>query len=518
MVHTTDTALSTGPRPAGRDSSGRDRRMPGWAPRAACLLAAMVLTGLTVGNLIVPAAAWIAPALMLRFVRQSSVWVGLGLGALAQVLAHEVAWHPVVPLAGWMLYALPAAIGLVFFVPCAVDRLLAPRLRGMAATLVFPSALVVSEFLYTRAGLGSWGALAYSQYGDLPLLQTLSLAGLSGLTFLIGWFAAAVNHLWEGGLAWPGARRPLAACGALIVAALLFGGLRLAMTADPVPTVRVAGLTIDNIDVFRDSWGPLTRGQPLTAEAAAAARPQTLALQQALLERSRAEARAGAKLVVWSEANAMVFREDEDAFLQAGRALAREEGIYLFMAMATLTPGAPLAENKLVVIDPEGQVRGQYLKSHPTPAEASVPGTGRVGLIDTPFGRIAWAICYDFDFPALIRQAGRAGADILIDPSWDNRAITPMHTQMAAFRAIENGAALFRQVNDGLSLAVDAQGRTLGQMDHGATTGPVKTLVADLPTRGTRTLYGLVGDVLPALCGLGLLVLTVRARRGPRAA
>lgn len=488
-------------------------RSPAAVARWACLAGAFACTCLTVGNTVAPVAAWLAPVLMLRFVRRSSPVVGLGAGMLAQIAAHIIAWNPVLPFEGWLLYALPVLIGLVFFVPYVVDRLLTPRLGGLAATLVFPSALVTAEFLYSRAGLGSWGAIAYSQYGNLPLMQTLSVTGLAGITFLIGWFAACANHAWERGLATPAARLPLVASGTLVVAVLLLGGLRLSTTG-VVATVRVAGITIDNLAVFLDTWGPLTTGRTLTAEAAAEARPKTLELQQALLDSSREQARAGARIVVWSEANALVLKDDEAAFIQAGQRLAREEDVYLFMAMATITPGQPLAENKLVVIDPKGRVHGQYLKSHPTPLEASVPGNGRMGMIDTPYGRIAWAICYDFDFPELIRQAGNKRADIMIDPSWDSAPITPMHSYMSTLRAVENGAALFRQVNDGLSIAVDAQGRTLGQMHHGSVQGAVKTLIVDMPTKGTRTLYGRTGDVVPMLSALLLVAFTIRARRG----
>ena len=66
----------------------------------------------------------------------------------------------------------------------------------------------------------------------------------------------------------------------------------------------------------------------------------------------------------------------------------------------------------------------------------------------------------------------------------------PLHTQMALFRGIENGAALFRPVNGGLSMAADARGRVLA-----ATRGPV--MVADLPKWGRRTAYPFLRDLLP---------------------
>lgn len=498
---------------AGRPATGA-RPLPRTAGLA-YLLVALACTSLSIGNAMVPVAAWLAPVLMLRFVRRSPLAFGLALGALAYAAAHIVAWRGVLPFQGMMLVGVAGGVGLLLFTPVAIDRLVAPRLTGLPATLVFPAAWVAVEYLFMQAGFGSWGAVAYSQYGNLPLLQLLSVTGLSGITFLIGWLASSANMAWEG--EWQAAaRRPLLACIGAIGLVLALGGARLTLVRHEAPTVRVAGITVDNMAVFRNSWGPLSYGKPLTAAAAERARPQARKLQAELLARSREQARAGARIIVWTEANALVFKSDEPAFVREGQALARQEGIYLFMAMATMTPGAARAENKLLLVDPQGRVHGSYLKSHPTPGEASIPGDGRMRLLQTPYGLLAWAICYDFDYPALIQQAGRAGADILIDPSWEHRGMNPLHSQMASYRAIENGAALFRPVNGGLGLAVDGQGRVLAMMDHETTAGAAKTLTADLPTRGGRTLYSVTGELVPFASAALLVLLVIRSWRGSK--
>jgi apolipoprotein N-acyltransferase len=478
------------------------------------LALALACTAFSVGNNAV-AAAWLAPVFMLRFVRRSSPAVGLGLGALAFVVGHDLAWRGAIVFEGLTYHLVAAGVALVFFLPVVADRLLAPRLPGLASTLVFPAALVATEYAWAHAGLGSWGAAAYAHWGDLPLLQVLAVTGLWGPAFLQGWVASVVNLLWESDWRGPAARRAGLAAAAVLAAVTLAGGLRLALDPPRGPTVRVAGIAADNIAVFKDTWGPLARGRALTPELAERARPAAAALQQRLLSRSREAARAGAKIVVWSEGSALVLKDQEAAFVADGRALARQEGVYLFMAMATVTPGAPRAENKVVAIDPAGTVRSTYLKTHPTPAEASVPGSGRLPVLDTPYGRLAWGICYDFDYQDLIRQAGRAGADILLDPSWDSFGMDPMHSHMAALRAVENGAALFRIVDDGLSLAVDHQGRVLAAMDDRTPVGGVSVMVADLPVRGARTPYARFGDwlawaCLAALAGLGATALLRR--------
>jgi apolipoprotein N-acyltransferase len=134
-------------------------------------------------------------------------------------------------------------------------------------------------------------------------------------------------------------------------------------------------------------------------------------------------------------------------------------------------------------------------------------------MLDTPFGRLSAAICFDADFPRLLAQAGARRADIVLVPSNDWRAIDPWHTQMASFRAIEQGVNLVRHTSQGLSAAFDYQGRALATMDHYAATE--RTLVSQVPTRGVPTLYAWLGDwfAWATLAGLALLALRLVLHR-----
>lgn len=493
---------------AQRRGAARSARLP-WR-RVAALAAGAAAMSLAHGNFSIPAAGWLAPFLLLLGLRDGGrMRMGAGLALL--VAAQAFAWRGALPFQGASYFAVTTAVALVTFLPYLVDRWLYPQLRPPLSTLVFPLALVSVEFLFSRAGFGTWGLIGYSQAGELPLLQLLSVAGLPGLAFVLGWTGSVAADVCFHGLKDEPRARTTLALAVFLAALLVAGGLRLAAGPGNQATVRIAGVTIDNDAVFRDTWGPLTYGNPLSAPQAAATRPGTLALQQALLSRTEEEVEKGASIAVWSEGAALVLDRDEPDFIAAGQRLARERGVYLFMAMATMSPGAPLVENKVVVIDPNGRVRDVYLKSHPTPGEMSRRGDGRIGWMDTPHGRLAWAICYDFDYPELIRQAGRVGADILIDPSWENAEMTPLHTEMATFRAIENGAALFRPVNEGLSLAVDSYGQVLARLNHFAEPGPERVLVADVPTAGAATLFPWTRDAIPWLCLAGLFLLAGKA-------
>jgi apolipoprotein N-acyltransferase len=181
------------------------------------------------------------------------------------------------------------------------------------------------------------------------------------------------------------------------------------------------------------------------------------------------------------------------------------------MGMVVLEPGEP-ADNQVVGITPEGTVAFTYLKSFPAPGEGSRPGDGQVAWMDTRWGRIGVAICFDYDFPGLIRQAGRAGVDIMINPSDDTPAIDPLHPHMAILRAIENGFTMIRPAQGARSIAVDGYGRFLAVQEA---THPERHFAVDLPTRRIPTVAPHVGDLLTyaSVAGLTLTLATAIRRR-----
>jgi apolipoprotein N-acyltransferase len=138
-----------------------------------------------------------------------------------------------------------------------------------------------------------------------------------------------------------------------------------------------------------------------------------------------------------------------------------------------------------------------------------VLGDGKLRALDTPYGRLSSIICFDGDFPQLLAQAGALRVDVMLDPSNDWRAIDPWHTQMASFRAIEQGFNLIRQTSFGLSAAYDYQGRRLAAMDHYQTTD--YAMISELPTKGVRTICSRLGDWFAWLCAAGLASLIVRS-------
>jgi apolipoprotein N-acyltransferase len=78
---------------------------------------------------------------------------------------------------------------------------------------------------------------------------------------------------------------------------------------------------------------------------------------------------------------------------------------------------------------------------------------------------------------------------------------------------VENGFSLVRHTNDGLSAAVDYQGRVLSRMDHFTAGEPV--MVSEVPIEEVTTVYSRIGDSFAWLCVAALVWLVGRvvARR-----
>ena len=464
----------------------------------------------------VPLAAWLAPVFMLRFVRRQSFKVGLPVAYVLLVAAFAFQFRGMVPIPGVAYYIFLVVWGIPLVLPYIIDRLVAHKLTGLTASLVFPTAWAATEYVMSRGLYATWGSAAYSQYGNLALLQVLSVTGLWGITFLIGWFAAVCNWLWEEGLDSKQARAGAWLFVGTIATVMLLGGVRMALFPPSSQTVRVASISKRKVEPeLADAVSGRMFAGTATSEDMDAIQRWATAMDDDLLSRAEREMQAGAKIVFWGETNAPVLKEDEAAFVARGGDMAAKYHVYLGMALGVWNRGkTPPLENKLVLIQPNGHVAWEYNKARPVPGRETalqVRGDGKLRALDTPYGRLSSIICYDGDFPQLLAQAGALGADVMLDPSNDWRAIDPWHTQMVSFRAIEQGFNLIRQTSQGLSAAFDYQGRRLAAMDHYQTTD--YAMVSQVPTKGVRTVYSQLGDWFAWLCLAGLISLTVLSLR-----
>lgn len=497
-----------------------EKRTHSWLPLSLLAAASLCLLFAN-GRDTVALCAWLAPLLLLRFARWGPARMRLPAAYLTLSLTFAFQFRGMIPFPGAAFYIFSFGIGLALLLPYVADRYLAAQRPGLARTLVFPLTLVCIEFLLSLGPYGTWCSIAYSQSGQLMLLQVLSVTGLYGITFLIGWFAAVGNALWEAG-GTSAATRELTAFGLVIGAVLTFGGGRLVFFAPRSRTVRIASITGPDPDAlpeperFRQLSARLFAGEQLSDTEVAVVRRRATDIADVLLAQADAEGRAGARVITFGEGEFPVLKADEPHLVQRCASLARERGMYLGLPLATLDVGRlPSVEDKLVLVTPSGDVAWRYLKTQLVPGfemREFARSEGQLPLAITPFGRMSGAIAFDMDFPALLRQAGRQRADLVIVPEDDSRNIDPLHSEMAVFRAIENGFNLVLHASDGLSLATDYQGHVYGRMDRYQSSEHV--LVAQVPTRGVATLASRIGYWFPLVCFLALLAVAKSDKSG----
>ncbi len=480
-------------------------RVSGWGASLAILLAGALLIGFSMGNWLAPPAAWIGPVLVMRYARDHGGWRGFALLFIALAVAFIIGFGSVWTSSGWplpLVVSLPVLYGLLWSLPFLADRLIGPRLGGFPSTLVYPLAATTIEFVNGHANpVGAWAATGFTQYGNLPLMQLASVTGMIGITFLMGWFASVVNWAWENRVRGAGVRRGLTVFGTVLALVFIFGFLRL-IPASSGDTIRVAGINADSTHALKE---------PMAQLSDTAARRQLFQTHwDAFAGATAREAQAGAEVVVWPETAGVIFDSDEAAYTARAQDLAREQAIYLAVPLWTWTEDTLVpVDNKLLVIDPAGSIVIEHVKYGGAIFEGTVVGDGTLQTANTPFGVLSGVICWDADYPAVIQQSGQNGTGLLLVPSADWFEIDPVHTQMAVFRAVENGYSLVRQTELGLSMAVDPYGRELAQTDFFRSTD--RTMIAQVPTAHVDTLYTAFGRWLGWVCLGGFLVLVVWA-------
>lgn len=465
-------------------------------------------------------AAWLAPVFLLRFVRLQKPKIAIPITYLLLMATFAFQFRGMVPIPGLAYGIFLIVWGIPMVIPYALDSVLAHRLNGFAAALVFPATWAATEYVVSRGIYGSWGSAAYSQFGNLPLMQIVSVTGLWGIAFLIGLFASVCNRLWEDGLRSKNARLGVLVWAIGVATVMILGGLRLTTFPPSSQTVRVASISRRDLQPeLSDAVSSRMFAGQSTAEGLVAIRAWAGAIDNDLLSRAERELQSGAKIVFWGETNAPVLQEDEPTLVARGSELAVKYQAYVGMALGVVDRGTPAKlENKLVLIQPNGQVAWEYNKAHPVPgpeAAMQVRGDGKMRPLDTPYGKLSSVICFDGDFPQLLAQAGAMGADLVIDPSNDWRAIDPWHTQMVSFRAVEQGFNIIRQTRRGLSAAYDYEGRQLSAMDDYHSSD--HAMIADVPTRGVHTIYSKLGDWFAWLCVALVAALATMAFRSGRA-
>ncbi len=209
-------------------------------------------------------------------------------------------------------------------------------------------------------------------------------------------------------------------------------------------------------------------------------------------------AEQGAKLVVLPEFFAIMGISEEDKLKvkeQEGKGpiqdflskTARRHNIWLVGGSIPLAASVPdKVKNSCLVFDDKGMQVARYDKIHLfslalgnesyDEAKTIEPGN-RVVVVDSPFGRIGLAICYDLRFPELFRAM--KDVDIIVLPSAFTETTGKMHWEvLVRARAIENLAYVIASAQGGYhvngrethgnSMIIGPWGRVLDRLPRGS--------------------------------------------------
>lgn len=477
--------------------------------------------------------------LLLFYWRSNRWWVSLVITLPLFVITTFISQQGFIPYPPPVLAGISLLLSIIFLLPFLLDRVWYQKLPPVLQCLLLPSLANLFNLYLSQGPTGAMGYIANHLVEWAWLMQWAAFIGIFGIGFLMYLTATVVFHIWQKAIS---GKKPyrLAAGLVAVMLVLFFGGqYRLQSGTDQLKnaaTVKVATLTAEHtpvskafyeahtgkvVDIPRD----MDQSDPVnlalqvalmdfkdnanTSQYAPVWEALELHFQQVMGEAERAVAQ-GAKMIVFSEGLFITTLGRQGEIIREAKAFSARHEVYLFVSIGALIPDVqfpenPVIENKIVVIGPSGEVLDTYFKNVPVPdIDPSVPGDGQMRAIDTPYGRVAYAICYDTDFPDLMRQVGKLKADLLVVPTGDWKAISPYHTRATNIRSIENGFSQVRAVSGGLSSAVDAYGRYLATDDYFADQDHL--MIAEVPMHAVSTCYTFWGEV-STYCSFMILII-----------
>jgi apolipoprotein N-acyltransferase len=380
---------------------------------------------------------------------------------------------------------------------------------GEGALWLAPAFWVAGELLRAHALTGfPWGLLGYAPYRRLALIQVAAWTGVYGVSGLV--------VLVNAGLAWAVLRRTWRSAGAAL---LLAGG----------PLLGVAALGERLLGPAAPGGGPPGRAPRGSVPVAvvqgnieqglkwdAAYRDQTL---QVYADLTRAAA-PGMRLVVWPEAAVPAYLRLDPAAVRWLTGLAGEVGTPLLVGAPDAERDGPRTRylNSAFLVR-GGGLQARYDKMHLVPFGEYVPLKGLLSFVeaiaaevgDFSAGRapvvfalegaaFGTVICYEVIFPDLFRRFVAGGARFMTNitnDAWFGDSGGPLqHLAMVPLRAVENGVAVVRAANTGVSALVAPSGAiapVLPLMERGV-------LRLDVPLRVGQTFYTRAGDVFAYAC------------------
>lgn len=470
----------------------------------------------------------ISICVMLYYFRQHKWWVSMGIMFPLTVVTTFIANQGIIPFPPPMLAIISIMLSIIYLLPFLLDSIVHRKLPLLLKLLLLPSLSNIFNLYMTKGPMGSMGYIANNLVDINWLMQWTSVMGIFGIGFLMYLCATIVVQLITSYKERKFDKRLLAITSFALVIMVIFGFTRLNQGKrylNDANSVMVATITNEQTPFGEALYESYTGIKKVIDREMSQSDPINMTVQAAMMDfkdnsdktkyaqvvtviddqfnylmtQAQKAVDMGAKIIVLSEGEVITIKDHEEKFIMAVQSFAKENQVYFFLGMGSLIPNAvfpesPFIENKIIVIDTKGVIRDTYFKNIPIEGvDPSVPGNGKMRILETPYGRLSYAICYDTDFPDLMRQVGQLEADLLLVPTGDWKDISPYHTKITNIRSIENGFAQVRAVSGGLSSAVDPYGNYLATDDYFEDIDHL--MIVDVPMKAKATFYTKFGDL-----------------------
>jgi len=371
----------------------------------------------------------------------------------------------------------------------------------MARIVTFAMYYAAAEWLRGHLFTGlPWNLPAYSWGASLAILQSASLVGAYGLSFLTILFGASLAEL----LARP--RRIVLPLSLLAVFVVLWlgGEIRLGLT----PTQMVANVNLRVV-------------QPNVPQDEKYRREFVRRNWRRLVDLSLTKPRPSSTIIIWPEAAPPVLLQNAPTALEQIGAMTGSSNILITGNQRRAVDAAhnPNFYNSLYIFGHDGVLLSTYDKFHLVPFgefmpfEATLRDLGITKLVDFPGSfaagdgphtyRLPGApdvgplICYEILFPGAVTGERRPQWLVNVtDDSWFGPWAGPrQHLLAARVRAIEEGLPVVRSANTGISAVIDPLGRVLFSLGL----DQMGEIDSALPRALATPLYARYGDIAFAL-------------------
>ncbi len=456
--------------------------------------------------------AWFALVPLLASIHHAQNHLqALGFGLISGILFFffSLHWLTHVSTVGWMLVVLMQAVYIMVFAWLAYLGIKS-HLPVVFKVLWIALAWTVMEFLRSEMpvfGFG-WNLLAYSQSAYVPVIQFANVLGAYGMGFLIMLVNASLFYAWFERKVWKTALSLIAVVILVLGGLWSYGTMTLAKPVTPTEYLRVS-IVQGNI--------------PQSVKWELMAKEKILEIYEKLTQLAALEQ---TDLILWPEA---AFPGYFNRDLQAERISRLAQEIQTPLLIGGLEwESEKESYNSAYFLKKDGASGQRYDKLKLVPFGEYIPlksifgwltpvadalgisdfSAGTAPVIfrwareDWPFGVL---ICFEDVFSGLARDLADRGATfltVITNDAWFGKTSAPyQHLQASIFRAVENGLAVVRATNTGVSAFISHQGRVLATVKDpsGEETFVMGQKTLDLPLVTERTLYRQGGYLFPYL-------------------